>query len=117
MPTWPVSLPQVPLAPGFSETVGEGRARFETETGQAKMRKRVTAVVDRFQVRFRLTLAQRTTLRGFIDTDTEGGSLAFDLPHPVDGGTVSVRFVTLPTFTPVSRGIRWDAAFELELIP
>jgi len=114
---WPVSLPQEPLAQGFSEQAPSTVIRSQMEAGPPKVRRRFTAGVRNIECQLRLTPAQVDTLDSFFDTTVAGGSLSFDWKHPRSGAAVTLRFVEPPSYTPLTRGTLWQASLRLEILP
>jgi len=116
-PVWPASLPQEPLAQGFSERAPNTLIRTTMEAGPPKARRRFTAGVRNIECQLRLTPAQTATLDLFFDTTIAGGALSFDWKHPRDGAPATFRFVEPPSYTPVARGALWQASLRLESLP
>lgn len=81
-PTWPASLPQVPLVRGLSAQMRDGRLAFEPERGPAITRRGFSGPLKAFSVAFSLTQAQRATFEAFLEDDLAGGSLAFGMRDP-----------------------------------
>jgi hypothetical protein len=115
--TWPASLPQDPLAQGFSEQAPNTVIRTTMEAGPPKMRRRFTAGIRNIECQLRLTSAQTDTLDLFFETTLAGGSLSFDWKHPRTGATVTFRFVEPPSYGAVARGTLWWASLKLEILP
>ena len=116
MPTWPASLPQSPLVSGFSETPPETSLRTEMEQGPAKVRRRTTAGVRQMQMSFNMTKTQVAALDTFFTSTVNSGATAFDFTHPRTTSTVSVRFVSPPSYTPLN-GEYFNVNLELEQLP
>ena len=117
MPVWPESLPQVPLLGGYDETPPALTLRTDMDAGPAKVRRRFTAGVRQYGMAFLLTAAQLGTLDTFFMDDLEGGALSFDFPAPRGGGTIAVRFVEPPAYTPAQSADTWRVAVQLEQLP
>lgn len=113
---WPASLPQTPLM-SYSKQLAETRIRTETETGPAKVRRRYTAGVLRYNgIAFLLTTAQKATLETFFDTTTAGGSLPWEWQLPDTGATREFRFLEPPTFTQLNHQA-YRCTMALEVLP
>lgn len=92
--SWPSTLPQAPLAAGYREGLGETTLRTQMEIGPAKTRRRSTAAPRPLDWPLVLTRAQLAILRGFIDSDLEGGALPFTIREPLDDAeTLLVRLL------------------------
>lgn len=88
----------------------------ESEVGAPRRRKRFTRTLRRFSYeQGPLTDTQAATLRTFIETATDGGTLAFNWTHPITATAYEVRFVELPTMRQLTLGA-WGAAITLEEI-
>lgn len=115
MAAWPSSLPQRPLLEGAAEQ-GQGTVvRTDMDVGPAKLRRRYTAEVTRFDVSLILTTAQVATLETFYDTTLQGVD-PFDWTHPRTLAAASLRFITRPGYQPIGAGY-WRTAFALEVLP
>lgn len=82
MPTWPASLPQCPLASGYSETPQSQVTRSQMDAGPTKTRRRFTAGTAKVPFACHLSLEQIDTFEAFFDSDIAAGALPFDIPHP-----------------------------------
>ena len=114
---WPTSLPQRPLAQGYSERAAATVIRTAMEAGPPKVRRRYTAGIRRFELQLRLTPSEADTLDAFYDDTMMGGSLPFDWQHPRTGAAVAYRFVEPPAYTPAAGGQLWTASLRLEVLP
>jgi hypothetical protein len=117
IPSWPASLPQRPLADGFSETPPNLLVRSAADFGPAKARRRATAGVTKLKAAFRLSPAQLATFRTFFAADLQGGALTFSWTHPVTGAVDAFRIVPPPTIEPIAAGMAWRVSLDLELLP
>jgi len=90
--------------------------RTEMDAGPAKLRRRFTAGVRKFQVPLVLSDAQVQALDNFFVTDTAGGSLRFDYMHPRTGAVIKCRFVAPPEYDLVAPS-KWRATLSLEVLP
>lgn len=116
MPTWPESLPQEPGADGFQETAPNLVVRTQMDAGPPKVRRRFTAGVRTFAMRFVLSEDQVDTLDAFFIEDCAGGAIPFDWKHPRTNAPASFRFVEPPTYTSLG-GDCWSANVSVELLP
>jgi len=104
---WPSELPQC-LIVGYSEGLGDGALEYKPDQGPAISRRRTTAVTRLLSGQMRMTRAQISGMRAFIDTTLLGGTLPFEFPDPtVIGGTLLVKFGKgeLPSWQQVTGGI------------
>jgi hypothetical protein len=117
MATWPVTLPQLPLMDGYSESSPDGAIRTSMEVGPGKSRKRISAVVRPTTWPLYLeTSTQVDALMEFHDDTLAMGALPFDHPHPRKGGSnVSFRFTG--GFVVVPRGVGYHTELPLEIMP
>ncbi|MBS8228356.1 hypothetical protein [Vannielia litorea] len=81
-PTWPTSLPQLPLANGLTAEMRDTRESFEPQRGPSISRPGFTADLKQFQVSFSLDLAQLATFEAFVRDDLARGSLKFGMRDP-----------------------------------
>jgi hypothetical protein len=121
MPAWPGTLPQYPLKQGYQRAGKAGLIRSGMEVGPAKVRRRTTAAVERMQLTFRMTAAERTAFLTFFETTVSGGVERFDFPDPETGATIVCRFAgganEAPyTITPGAPGV-WMVAMVFEVMP
>lgn len=114
---WPSSLPQKPLADGFSETAPNLVVRSPMDIGPAKVRRRATAGVTRLQMRFRLTNDQLTTFQAFLHADLQDRALAFTWMHPISGANATFRIVDAPSYEPIGGGLAWKVHVVFEMLP
>ena len=116
---WPDTLPQKLNTQGSEASMGEGRVKFQTDTGPGKMRRRTTARPGRWRGTMTMSAAQIETLRSFVTVDLVGGSLPFTFPPPRGiGDDLLVRFEegALPKWRHVG-GAVWQVDFEFEVLP
>ncbi len=116
MTSWPATLPQSPLAEGFTETAPATALRTEMDQGPAKSRQRTTAGPRRLGFSLFLTRAQTATLDSFFNDDTKGGAVAFTFPHPRTGVSMSCRFTEPPRYQ-MQGGDIFRATLSLEVLP
>lgn len=116
MASWPSTLPQLPLAGGFSESPPDTTVRTKMDAGPAKVRRRFTANVRPFKVSFLMTSEQIGYLDTFYVTTTVGGSASFTWVSPRTGSTKSFRFISPPEYN-LSSGDYWSVAMQLEQLP
>ena len=116
MAAWPETLPQSPLAAGFSEQVPNTLIRTEMDAGPAKVRRRFTAGVRKLGMSMLLTKAQIAILDTFVVTTTNGGADQWTWENPRTKVTTSFRFVNLPTYK-THGGDDWTANFQVDILP
>lgn len=116
MAVWSASLPQTVLQQGYREQAPQNKLRTQMDAGPPKMRRRYTAGVRQIRAMSNMTTTQIADLKTFHNTTLQGGALAFDWTDPVAGGTVSFRFVTEPSWEPLS-GNRYRVSLDLEIMP
>lgn len=115
-PIWPETLPTAPLASGFMESLPNTVLRTQMEMGPAKTRQRSTAGAGKLSLGFLLTAAQVATLRVFYQTTLAGGSLRFQMMHPVTTENILCRFLKPPAHAAISPA-RFKVLLELEVLP
>lgn len=116
MPTWPATLPQRPLVAGYGESRQSQVLRSSMDAGPPKVRRRFSAAAQNFNVQWRMDSTQLDTFTTFFDTDIQGGSLRFDIPHPRSGTTVSARFQDVYSISALG-GTNWNVSATLEVLP
>lgn len=118
MPTWPASLPQFVLEQGYSESLPEQTVETPMDAGPAKIRRRFTAQVSKFQLTVACDQTQAATFDGFYLTTLQGGSLSFDWVHPVTRVAEVFRFrKPAPTKRAIMAGNVILISFTLEMLP
>ena len=115
-PTWPSTLPDAPLAEGLQETFADTTLRSQTDMGPAKTRPRSTAGIGKITLAYYLTTAQYAVLKTFYQTGLAGGSLRFDMTHPISSDTIACRFLKPPAPVTLSP-TRLKVMLELEILP
>jgi hypothetical protein len=115
-PTWPATLPQFVLEGGYQESLQDQTIETQMEAGPAKIRRRFTKSLRRFQMSLMLTSAQAATFETFWQTTCKGGSIPFDWVHPRTRVATAMRFRNpAPQFTSFG-GINVIAQFNVEII-
>ena len=115
MPAWPSTLPQLVNEAGYTETRKDAVLRTSMDTGPQKRRKRTNATVTAIPASWVMTTAQLAILDTFYVTTIQLGSMAFTIPHPRLGTTVSVVFSAPYTIAPY--GTQWMVSAPLEIQP
>lgn len=116
-PQWPVSLPQYVTESGFTEQIQDQTIESQMETGPAKIRRRFTKSLRRFQVSMQMTAAQVSTFENFWQTTCRGGSIPFDWLHPRTRVASTLRFRNpAPMITTIGGGTAAVVQFNLEII-
>jgi len=116
MATWPTSLPDYPLIDGYAEKPQDQTIRTQMEAGPDKVRRRFTAGVREFSVKWTLTTAQVSTLDTFFHSTLDGGALQFDMTHPRTGASTSFRFVGPYELASADKGL-YDITATIEVLP
>lgn len=116
---WPLTLPQRPLASGYSETPGNNILRSPMDAGPAKLRLRGRRP-DSMNVTYVVTLEQIETFETFV-SETIRGTARFGWLHPRKLTTVEARLVPdseggLYRLVPVS-GEHWHLSMMVEVLP
>lgn len=115
--TWPPGLPDYVLEQGYSEQLEDQTIESTVEAGLAKVRRRFTAPVRRFQVSLQMDAAQAAIFEAFFLDTLQGGSLPFEWRHPRTGAATRFRFrKPVPSIT-VFGGIDVRVQMVIEAIP
>lgn len=117
MDSWPIDLPQVPIANGFAEKQPDIALRSQMGVGPAKVRPLTTEGVTQLTCPFRLTSAQRASLLTFWKTTLTSGSLPYTWAHPITGSPITCRIASAPEFQPTARGLYWTTVLSVEILP
>lgn len=115
MPSWPASL-QERMNKDFSESYDPGVIRTNMDEGPAKVRRRFTKILKRWQAKFWMDATDYDTFMNFYNIDIEGGVLSFDWVHPITLAPQTYRFYQPPTLTPIGP-LTWQINMELEELP
>lgn len=92
MPTWPATLPAKPLVHGYRESFEDRRIVSPVEIGSPRVRPRSAVGYRTFTLPYHLSTSQLENLKAFYRQEARAGEVAFDLPHPRTGETISVKF-------------------------
>lgn len=95
MPTWPATVPWIPI--GARQVVADGLLVTEMDDGRRVNRQRFSSDRSSYPWEIVLTGTQYSALRTFYETDCSRGAASFTAEHPVTGSSVSFRFARLPT--------------------
>lgn len=118
---WPIGLPSAPLVRGLLETVPDLVVRSAVDVGPAKVRRRLTAGVRTFNVRFSMTFDQMELFDEFFLTSIRGGALPFLFTNPRTGEQVDMRIVGRPQYpvrTPrLGTGRHGEVIATFEVLP
>lgn len=118
MPVWPTNLPQCPLMDGFTQELPRLSITTEMDAGPAKVRRRFTAGVTKYTLSFILTSTQLSDFQNFFLNETFGGSVPFDMPDPIGGATVQMRFDVAQGSPQVTGAAgRFKVMFKAEKLP
>ena len=96
MPTWPGSLPQLPMVEGNSVTLGDNRLSFKPDVGPPMLRARATKRYDSVNFTFSMTRTQLNAFLAFYETDLVGGTGSFDYDDPTVGSLMTFSFESPP---------------------
>ena len=116
MAAWPASLPQYMNADDYTETRVDGTIRTSMDAGPDFVRRRYTAVPTRFSGSLILTDTQVATLDTFYYTSLNGGVDEIEWDHPRTGASVSMRFLSPPSYRAFTNDL-WQAQLSLEILP
>jgi len=116
MSTWTGSLPQVPEASSYTDTMPGNVIATQMDTGIAKRRMRSTTAPRVISMTMYLSDAQCAVFDTFYMATTHYGADSFIFPVPVTG-SVSVHFQpgNPPRRSP--RGIGMQLSFSVEVDP
>lgn len=117
MATWPASLPQNLNVGGFQYSQQDQAIRTEMDAGPAFVRRRFTAAATQFSGVVYVDSTQHATFWTFYNSTINGGVDEFTWTHPIDGTSASVRFVGVPSVTPVQTGVLFALSMQLEILP
>lgn len=116
-PQWPTSLPQYVQENGFTEQIQDQTTETQMETGPAKIRRRFTKSLRRFQVSMQMTATQVSVFENFWQTTCRGGSIPFDWLHPRTRVSATLRFRNpAPQISTIGGGQAAVVSFNLEII-
>ncbi len=115
MATWPDTLPQQPLVEGFSGTVQDTLIRTSMDAGPEKIRRRFTAASEYFTLTWFMTKQQLNTFISFFNNDIAGGSLEFEMVHPLTSEPALMRFRGVYKISLAGTGYLVNA--EIEVLP
>ena len=116
MTEWPETLPQRPLADGYTEDAPDALIRSRNDQGPEKIRRRTSAAPRNMRMVYLLSAEQTAALDAFYLETLKGGSLQFSAPHPRNGTEVAMRFLAPPSYESAG-GAYFRAALQLEILP
>ena len=125
MTVWPASLPGS-FELGLTDTAQNAVARTQMDAGPYKQRARFTAAARSIGGSMTMSQAQRQTFETFYHATISEGAEEFDWADPIDGSTVSMRFVDVPSFSAIVGGgsgspgkayAHWRVSMALEILP
>jgi len=116
MPAWPGTLPTKPLMRGYQESHDDPKLRSPMDAGPAKVRRRFTATVFKFNAGFILTDTELTIFEDFYADDLKHGSLSFTWVHPRTGAAITSRIKGVYAYTTLSDDA-YEVRFEVEILP
>lgn len=113
---WPSTLPEYVLADAYKEALNTQTIESATDTGSAKIRRRYTKLVRKFDMSILLSQAQLATFENFWLDTLRGGSLPFEWVHPLTRVAITLRFRSpAPSYVNVG-GVYTRATFVLETV-
>jgi len=113
-PSWPATLPQ-PIQDNTAQyaPLVDNQIRTSMETGAPKSRRRFTYVPETFNCTLKLTGAQVTALRTFVETTLQDVDY-FDWLDFRTMATATYQFTKRPTFACIqTRADAWLATLQL----
>lgn len=115
---WPLTLPQVVLADGFQQGLGETRRSASTDVGPGKIWKRTSAATRPMPSSIRVTGSELDIFEAFVRDDLAEGSLPFTFPDPRGGSDLLVRIApgSMPSWS-TPGGDVWTVSIPLEILP
>jgi len=113
---WPTTLPAFTLEDGYNETLNDQTIESQNDTGNAKIRRRYTKLIQTFDVTLQMTQAQRDTFLTFWQTTLAGGSLTFDWVHPLTRSATTFRFRKPPPAFSSVGGALVRCRFKIETV-
>jgi hypothetical protein len=115
--TWPGTLPVYVQEGGYSESLQDQTIESQMDAGPAKIRRRFTKSLRKFEITMQMTAAQLTTFETFWNDTLKGGSLPFDWLHPRTRVAATLRFrLPAPKIQTVGSGAMNVVQFNLEII-
>ena len=116
MATWPVSLPQKPLAQGYQSTYRPSYAEFVPDAGPIHKISRSTTQIVTEQWAFLLeSVADLITFQDFYKDDLSGGVLPITLNNPITGVSTDYTIIGDPFITAVSV-CAFNVSFAVEYV-
>lgn len=112
--TFPLSLPQAPLANSFETMDRAALIRSAVDVGEDIVRPRFTRNIEDMTMVFNLTPAQATTLKSFYRGTLAKGALTFNWKHPITQEALICRFKSPPRFAVDGRFVK--ASCEMETL-
>ena len=117
MPTWPIGLPQRPLAEGLSGQPEPNVVSFTSDVGAEHLRRRATARRETIACQFIVTDAQRSQFLNFFRETLKDGTLTYEWQDPIDEvqGTYRIRTyrINYETFDATNNVDMWRVSLQL----
>lgn len=113
---WPTTLPAFVLEDGYSETLNDQSVESQTDTGNPKIRRRTTKLIQTFDVTIQMTTSQRADFLTFWNTTLAGGTLTFDWVHPLTRAATTFRFRKPPPVFSSVGGTLVRCRFKIETV-
>lgn len=116
-PVWPVTLPTKAYVGRWNEVPERSFISFSVEVGPEKRRPRISDPGDLVAWEIPvLSASQRTDLRTFYKTTCKGGSLMFDMLHPIEATVQTFQFMDPPNIQ-LDDNNKFTASIQLRRIP
>ena len=113
--TWPLTLPQSFLIDGYNEEGRDNILRSQMETGPDKTRRRYTAAIQPFSADMIMDQATFLIFKDFFVNSIQDGSLTFEMPDDLNGGTMDVKF--REKYKAIFLGTVWRVTMGLNIQP
>lgn len=113
MSDWPVTLPDRPVAFGFTAAQHDTLVRTSVSNGYPVTRSRGAMNAVEIDCRYYVTQAQRVILEAFYAA--QGGAEPFTWTHPLTALSVTARFASELAFAPRPGGC-WMVNFRLVVL-
>ena len=92
MADWPSTIPQIPLADGYSNGFANNLITSQVDYGPPKVRRRATSAMTPMSFSMRMTAGEFDDFKEFFEETLYSGSLSFNFPHPETGVDCVARF-------------------------
>lgn len=116
--TWPLALPQAPLAQPYAEEQQDGRIEFKTNSGPSYVRN-MGLMGEVRTIHFRMYLDELAIFKRWVRETLMNATLVFEWADPATGEVLEVRFVPgKAPFNVVYGGPGWrTVSMQWEVMP